>query len=181
MKRISRFVLNLLGWKYIGGFPEEVPKCVLITAPHTSMWDFVYGRLALYALNIRANFIIKKEIFVPVLGAIIKAFGGIPIDRSRGKDIVEEVVKVFDENEKICLVITPEGTRKKVIKWKRGFYYIAERAQVPVAMGYIDYGTKVCEIKELIWPTGDFEKDFGHIEAFYRGRKGKHPEKFNLS
>jgi len=181
MRVIAKFVLWLLGWKCIGGIPESVPKCVIIEAPHTSMWDFVYGRLALYALNMRAMFLIKKEIFWPLLGTIIKAFGGIPIDRSKGRDIVDEVVKVFEEHDHICLVITPEGTRKKVTKWRRGYYYIALKAEVPVALGFLDYKNKIAEIKELIYPTGDFEKDFGHIQEFYRGIQGKHPERFNLT
>jgi len=181
MKLIARFVLWVSGWKAIGGLPEDVKKCVIIVAPHTSMWDFVWGRLSMYTLNLKARFMIKKEIFWTGLGAIIKAFGGIPIDRSKGRGVVDEVAAVFNEHESMCLVITPEGTRKRVEKWKKGFYYIALAADVPVAMGIIDYKNKVCEIRELIYPTGDYIKDFGNLDKYYKGKFAKHPERFNLT
>ena len=181
MRLIAKFALWVMGWRAIGGLPDNILKCVIIVAPHTSMWDFVYGRLGMYSLSLKARFMIKKEIFVPVLGLIIKAFGGIPIDRSKGKNIVDEVAAVFREYDSMCLVITPEGTRKRVEKWKRGFYYIALAADVPVAMAIIDYKNKNCEIRGIIFPTGDYEKDFGHLEDYYRGKHAKHPERFNLT
>lgn len=181
LKLLTRLILRIFGWQVVGGLPEGLKKCVLIVAPHTSNWDFVIGRLAFIVLGIRARFLIKKEIFKPHLAPLLRRLGGIPVDRSKSSQMVEQVAALFDRYDSLYVVITPEGTRKLVTNWKRGFYYIALKAHVPIALGYLDYKEKKCGIDHVMTTSGDFDEDFPAIESFYRGRHAKYPEKFNLT
>ncbi|MCF8233338.1 MAG: lysophospholipid acyltransferase family protein [Bacteroidales bacterium] len=181
MKSISKFILWLLGWKIHGGIPEGEKKAVIVAAPHTSNWDFFLGRFAYFVMEVNAKFLIKKEAFKWPLGGLFKAWGGIPIDRSRSSNMVEQVAGLFHEHESLYIVITPEGTRSLVSKWKKGFYYIALRAKVPIALAYIDYKKKEGGIGPTIHPSGDYEKDLARIEDFYKDKTARYPGKFNLS
>jgi len=178
---ISKLILKLTGWKIVGGIPEGILKCVVVVAPHTSMWDFVWGRFAYWALRVKVKLLIKKESFGLITGPLLKRSGGIPVDRSKSDNMVESVAKLFDEYESLHITITPEGTRKYNDKWKKGFYYIALKANVPIALGVIDYKKKEVGIDKIFTPTGNFEEDFNIIEDFYRGRGAKYPERYNLS
>ena len=181
MKLLAKLILWLFGWKVVGGLPAGVRKCVVLVAPHTSMWDFVVGRLAFTVLHVPVKFLIKQEMFRHGLGQVLKAMGGIPVDRSKSSNMVEQVAKIFDQYASLYIAVTPEGTRKLVTSWKKGYYYIAIKANVPVVLGFLDYKEKRCGLEKVLIPSGDYEKDFRLIEAFYRGRHGKHPERFNLS
>ncbi|HRY33287.1 MAG TPA: 1-acyl-sn-glycerol-3-phosphate acyltransferase [Bacteroidales bacterium] len=181
MRRIARLILRLSGWKIKGEFPFQYKKSVVIEAPHTSMWDFVFGWLALRTLGIQVKFLIKKEMFVWPLGYPLRKLGGIPIDRHRNNRMVSYISELFDKHESLYITITPEGTRKKVEHWKKGFYYIAMHARVPVVLTYLDYGKKEGGVGPVLWPSGDFQSDWQIIETFYRGKKARHPERFNLS
>lgn len=181
MKLFSKFILSITGWKIVGGIPANVPKCVVMMAPHTSMWDFIWGRLAYWVLGVKAKFLIKKEMFGSLLGPLLKWMGGIPIDRSKSSNTVDAIADLFSHYDSLYITITPEGTRKLNPDWKKGFYYIALKAKVPIAFGFLDYEKKEGGIGTLFYPTGDFERDFKVVEAFYRGHKAKHPERFNLS
>ncbi len=112
---------------------------------------------------------------------MIKALGGIPINRKKNEKMVDAVARMIDERDEIVLVITPEGTRKRTETWKRGFYYISLKANIPIALGWTDYKKKQGGIDRVFYPTGDFDKDFKEIQAFYRGIHAKHPERYNLS
>jgi 1-acyl-sn-glycerol-3-phosphate acyltransferase len=169
-----------MGWKLVGGPPEGITKAVFITAPHTSFYDFFIGRLYCWARRIPAKIFIKKEAFKWYYGWLLKYVGGIPIDRSKAGNKVEQVAEMMKNHDPIFLAITPEGTRKRVEHWKKGFYYIAQKAEVPIIFSFLDYGKKEVGIGPMLDVTGDFEKDFKKIEDFYRGMKGKFPEKFNL-
>jgi 1-acyl-sn-glycerol-3-phosphate acyltransferase len=178
---LAKTILGIFGWHVVGGLPPGVKKCVLIVAPHTSQWDFVIGRLAFMVLNIRAKFLIKREMFKTVLGGLLKALGGIPVDRSKSNKMVDQVAELFNQYESLYIVITPEGTRKLVTNWKKGYYYIALKAGVPIALGFLDYKHKKCGIGGVMTPSGDYDKDFTGIEQFYRGRHARYPEKYNLT
>ena len=180
MYYIARFIFSIKGWKLYGQIPEGLKKCVIIQAPHTSMLDFFIGWLASKIYRVKFRFIIKKEAFVFPISYFIKAMGGIPVDRAKSQGMVKQIVNVFNKSNTLYLVITPEGTRNYTDKWKKGFYFIAQQANVPVLLSYIDYQKKICGIGKQLEPTGNFEEDFKIIEDFYRGMKGKHPEKFNL-
>ena len=181
IKTISELILKKFGWSLNQGLPDGIKKCVLIVAPHTSNWDFVIGRLIFNIIDLPTKFLIKKELFFWPLGILIRKLGGISIDRKKGTNAIKEVAQLFAKYDELIVTITPEGTRKLTTNWKRGFYYISELAKVPVAVAFIDYGKKKCGIAFLFTPTGDYNKDFEPIRAFYLDKKAKFPENFNLS
>lgn len=168
------------GFTFVGKFPEGVKKSIIISAPHTCIEDFFIGRSFFWMEGREVKFLVKKEFFKPVIGFLLRKMGGIPVDRSRGNNMVVKTAAVFRQYDELHVVITPEGTRKRVEKWKRGFYFIAELAQVPVVLGFIDFKTRKCGYGPSFTPSGDFEKDWPLIENFYRGMQGKTPGKFNL-
>jgi len=177
---ISKLILKLTGWKIIGGFPKDMMKCVVVMAPHTSMWDFVYGRLAYWVYRVKVKFLIKKESFETFYGGLLTWAGGIPVDRKNSSNMVESIARLFAQSKSLFLTITPEGTRRLNPNWKKGFYYIALKAKVPIALGFLDYKKKEGGVGKIFMPSGNFEEDFKMIEDFYKGMKGKHPERFNL-
>jgi 1-acyl-sn-glycerol-3-phosphate acyltransferase len=181
MKYIAQFIFWIWGWKIKGEIPKDVKKCIVVMAPHTSMWDFVFGRLGWYILGRKVKFLIKKEMFFFPLGPIVKWLGGIPVDRSKSGKLVESVAEQIRQHDTFYIVITPEGTRRLNPNWKKGFYYIAQQANVPVALGYLDYRKKIGGVGPIFTLSGDYQKDFKMLEDFYRGKGAKHPEKFNLS
>ena len=176
---LSRLILRMMGWKITSVIPPGTKKCVIAVAPHTSYWDFVIGRLAYWLLGVKASFLIKKELFrFPFKGPLIR-MGGIPVDRGRSSRMIAQVVEKFDNSESLFIVITPEGTRKPVKQWKKGFYYIASQARVPIALGYLDYAKKEGGVGKVIFPDGDMEKQMKEIMEFYRDMTPKYPERFN--
>lgn len=176
---IARLYFFLKGWKIEGGLPPGVKKCVLIAAPHTSSWDFIYGSFAWTLFGLKVKYLIKKEWFRFPFGWFFKALGGLPVDRSRHSNFVDAMVEMVNSREEIIVLITPEGTRKKVEKWKTGFYYLALKARVPIALGKVNYKTRRAMIGPVIMPTGDMEKDFAIIREFYRDAVARVPEFFD--
>lgn len=169
----------MAGWKLISSFPDA-SKSVIIEAPHTSAMDFVLGWLGLCSMGIKARFIIKKEFFFFPVGPLIKMLGAIPVKRgSRDNDIVAKMVEMYNSEKSFYLVITPEGTRKKVKKWKSGFYRIAQLANVPIVITYLDYAKKEMCIVEKFIPTGDYEKDLTYIRSKYTNVTARYPENFS--
>ena len=150
-------------------------------APHTSNWDFFIGKLGFSHLGISPKILIKKEAFRGLSGFFLKKAGGVPVDRTKNNNLVDYAVQLFQENDTFFMNITPEGTRSYVKSWKKGFYHIAVKAQVPIALGYLDFEKKVGGIGETFYPTGDFKKDFPTILAFYKDKKGANPEMYNLN
>ena len=183
LKKLCKAILHLFNWN-IGPIGEDVPKCVICVAPHTSNWDFIVGKLFYTAIGRNAKFLIKKEWYVFPLNLFFNALGGVPIDRSKRKDgqsassTTEQMVKEFSKRERFQLAITPEGTRKGTNEWKKGFYYIALEANVPILPAYIDYKRKEAGFMPAFYPTGDAEADIIKIRALYEHVVGKHPEKF---
>ncbi len=181
MSHIARFILRLLGWNIYSRVPTDIPRAVIIMAPHTSNWDFIIGRLAFYWYRMPPRILIKKEAFTGIIGPVLRLLGGIPVDRAQSQNTVKEITRRFHAHDTFYLLITPEGTRRLVKKWKRGFYFIALNAGVPIFLAFLDYRKKEGGIGMMLEPSGDFEADFKIIEDFYRGKQARHPEKFNLS
>jgi 1-acyl-sn-glycerol-3-phosphate acyltransferase len=176
MKGFLFWVLKIAGWKIDDHVPTGIDKCVVVVGPHTSNWDFIIGRIAFLKYGVNAKFLIKKDLFFPPLGWILKAMGGLPVDRKQKNNITELAVKLFNEHEKLYLVFTPEGTRSYNPKWKRGFYYIAIKAQVPIYIAYMDYSKKIGGFERVFEPTGDADKDIEAIKVILSKYKGKFPE-----
>lgn len=179
-KWIGEKTLKMLGWKIVGSVP--VKKRVITVAPHTSIADFLLGRLAYCSIDMDVKFLIKKEFFdIPILKSLLVKMGGLPVDRSRNNNTVAQVAALFKKYDCLNIVIAPEGTRKLVRNWKKGFYYIAEKAEVPVVLGFLDFKKKELGFGPMFYPTGNYEEDWKFMESFYRGINAKHPEKYNLS
>ena len=181
MRLLARLILALAGWKIKAHYSDEMRRSVIIQAPHTSNWDFFIGKLGFVSKGIPVRFLIKKEAFRFPLGPLVRALGGIPVDRSHSSNLVPQIAAMYKEHQKLMIVITPEGTRKLNRNWKKGFYYIASMAQVPIVLGYLDYSKKEGGLGPVFHPTGDYEADLRRIEDFYRDKTARHPEKFNLS
>lgn len=179
MKQIARFLLWVLGWKAIEP-PAPEPKCIILGVPHTSAWDFVISYLYYTSVGGKASVMIKKSFFVWPLGPILRAMGGVAVDRSKGATLTLQLIEEFKNRDKFHLAIAPEGTRKATTKWKAGFHTIARAAQVPVYLGYFDWGTKRVGRGERFELTEDPAADLKAIRKFYKqmGIKGKNPELF---
>ena len=171
MKKLWILITRLFGWKYDLPGDDDLRRlrhCVLIEAPHTSIYDFLLGASCVWYLGLDGRFFIKKEFFVFPIRRFLKRCGALSIDRgNRSNHIVDSAVKALKENDDITVIITPEGTRKKVRRFKRGFYEIAMRAGVPIAVTYINYRTRHMGVGPLLDPTGDFDADMRRILDFY--------------
>lgn len=179
-KALYSFIYHrLLGWKTQITIPFY-DKCVICAAPHTSNWDLFIGKLFYGAQGCRAHFMMKKEWFAFPLGILFRAIGGIPVDRSRKTSLVEQMAQRFAENDHFNLAITPEGTRKRNPEWKKGFYYIALKAQVPILLIGIDYPSRTIVATKELMPTGDIEKDMREIKLYFKKFQGKKPENFSI-
>ncbi|GAB5500417.1 MAG: lysophospholipid acyltransferase family protein [Pseudohongiellaceae bacterium] len=167
--------LRLVGWHARG---EELThqRFVLIGAPHTSNWDFPLMLLVVLKLRLRVYWMGKHTLFPWGLGWLMKWLGGIPINRSASHNVVNETVRQYRENDELVVLIPPEGTRKKVERWKTGFYHIAHLAEVPILMGYVDAANKEAGFADFFQPTGDLDRDLAEIRAFYATKKGLNPE-----
>ena len=176
---VGRFVLKLLRWE-ICGDPPSKEKFVAIAAPHTSNWDFVIGMAVIVGMGLDVHWLGKHTIFRPPFGPFFCWLGGIPVNRDAHVGVVEQTVQLFQNHSKMILGLSPEGTRRKVEKWKTGFYHIAEKAQVPILLVALDYSCRAVRFGPLLFPSGDLEKDMEKIRAFYADVKGKRPELFNL-
>lgn len=178
MRWISIMILRLIGWR-LDSRAAEVQKAVLIGAPHTSNWDFPIALMICFALRLDVVWMGKHTLFPPILGAIMRWLGGIPVDRTQAGNLVQGTIDAFKHNDKLLVIVPPEGTRGKVTRWKTGFYYIAVGAGVPLGLGYLDFKEKIGGIGKLFYPSGNIEEDMREIRAFYAGFTGKHPQQFD--
>ena len=183
MKKLWIAIVRLFGWKF--DVPEhnedrpELQHCVIIEAPHTSIYDFFLGAACLWKLEVNSRIFMKKEFFNWFTRPLLNYFGVVPVDRgNRHNGLVEQAVEYFNKNERFTVVITPEGTRKKVKRWKRGFYEMAMQANVPIVLSYIDYKKRIMGVGPAFYPTGNYDKDFVEIMKFYKNITARHPEKF---
>tara|TARA_R110001599_G_scaffold37675_2_gene116485 strand:- start:2791 stop:3324 length:534 start_codon:yes stop_codon:yes gene_type:complete len=171
---ISKFIFKtIFGWKLVNDFPRGIKKYVIIAAPHTSWQDFPIGILARNTAGIKINFIGKDSLFKGPFGFVFRSLGGTPVNRSESNNLVDAIIKVFNSKEEFRLALSPEGTRKKVEKWKTGFYYIAKGAKVPIVMATLDYKNKQVKISEPYYTTDDKEKDFEYFQSFFKPEMAK--------
>ena len=179
-QKIYSFIYyKLLGWKTNVTVPNY-DKCVICAAPHTTNWDIFIGKLFYGAIGRKTSFMMKKEWFFFPLGVIFKAVGGIPVYRGKRNSLVDQMAERFAASQKFNLAITPEGTRKANPHWKKGFYYIALKAQVPILLIGIDYEKKTITATKEIIPSGDIDKDIQEIKLYFKDFKGKKPENFAI-
>lgn len=181
-----KLIFKIFGWKVSHYLSNDIKKCVIIVAPHTSNWDFIFGMGAVKVMKLNQRFVIKKEWIRFPFKKLMFSLGALPIDRNKKnssddkKSSVDVIAELFENRDELRMIITPEGTRSKVEKWKTGFYYVALKANVPIALAFINYETKTCGVDKIIYPTGDFNADMKQIMDFYKNIKGKNPQNFSL-
>ena len=173
-RRGCAWCLRRFGWQVVGHFPN-LPKAVLIAAPHTSWWDGIWGLLFKIALGIDITFMGKRELFRGPLGWLLRRLGGIPIERSSTHGIVEQIVARFDASPKLWVGVAPEGTRRPVAVWKTGFWQIAHAATVPIVPIAFDYPSKTISIGAAFVPGDDLAADLAALRTFYVPFRGKRP------
>lgn len=178
-KIIAKFVFFVSGWKWNYNNEFKSDKCVMIAAPHTSNWDLLYAIATYWRYDVDAKFFIKDSYTKGLIGYFFKKLGAIGVNRGKRNNLVDYAVELFNKNDKFVLLVPAEATRKKAAKWKKGFYHIAKKANVPVALGYLDYKKKISGVGGLINLTDSFEYDMQKIQDFYKNITAKYPENFN--
>lgn len=176
VRRFSVFVYTITGWTAVQENPAP-RKCVIIAAPHTSNWDFIYFFGLTNKLKIQSYWIGKDTLFKWPFGDMMRRMGGIPVDRSKSQNMVDAMVEEFNARDDFILTIPPEGTRGNVRQWRTGFYYIALKAKVPLIIGMMDYAKKTGGLGPEIQVTGDYEADMAKISSFYHSVTPKYPDK----
>lgn len=181
MKKIlAKIAFTLTGWKMIVSVDKaKMKKSVMIAAPHTSNWDLFYSIAAFWRAEVPVQFFIKDTHTKAWYGSFIKALGGIGVNKKKNNNLIDYTAKLLHEKSELTILVPAEGTRKYVKEWKRGFYYIAKKAKVPVVLGYLDYAKKEAGIGKLVYLTEDFEADMTVIEDFYKDKKGCYPALYN--
>jgi len=183
MNWIARFFLWATGWRIVDGIPggiHAVRKCVLIAAPHTSNWDYPYALSVFYARGVPVQFLAKRSLFKFPLGMLMRASGGIAVDRAQRNNLVDSMIQLFNSQEHLVLMIPVEGTRSYTQQWKSGFYHVATGAGVPVVLGFLDYKKKEAGFHSLFYPTGNYESDLAELQKIYRQFTPRHLEKYSL-
>jgi len=180
LQNFCRWLLyKRLGWKT--NVTESRPKKYIIAfAPHTSNWDLFIGQCYIMAEGFRCNFLMKKEWFFWPLGPIFRKMGGIPVYRQKHTHMTDSIAEAAKKADTFALCITPEGTRSRNPDWKKGFYYIAQKANIPILLYAVDYEKKEIVCTRSFIPTGNIDSDMLDIKNYYKGYKGKHPENFAI-
>jgi 1-acyl-sn-glycerol-3-phosphate acyltransferase len=172
---VFRFVL---GWKIDGSLPD-IPKMIVAFAPHTASIDFLSVPILLVHFNKRPQWIAKKEMFKPPFGPLYYDLGGIAVDREAPLQATKRIIKFIKEEDKVLLCLAPEGTRNYTNHWKKGFYFIAHKTQIPIVFIKMNYATRRITVREALYTTGNIEEDIAEIRPFYDDAVGYHPENFS--
>jgi 1-acyl-sn-glycerol-3-phosphate acyltransferase len=176
LRFLSNSIMRLIGWKVEGALPN-LPKYLIIGAPHTSNWDFLLFLATIFHLKVDARYMGKAELFRGPFGWFFYWCGGIPVDRKKSQGLVEQMVEACNNSDKFILTIAPEGTRHKVKEWKRGFYHIAKGAGIPIIMAKVDGKKKAMCVGEIFHLTEDMEADMLAIQDAFKGMVGINPRK----
>lgn len=173
VRKVCAAVLRASGWRFAGTLPD-VPKLVLIAAPHSSWWDGVLGLLFKFAVGVDISFMAKSELFRGGLGWILRRVGAIPVERTRTHGVVDQMVQRFGQPPPLWLGIAPEGTRRAVQAWRSGFWHIARAASVPILPVYFDYPSRTVGVGALFFPDDDVAADLETLRDLYRPYRGRH-------
>lgn len=180
-KIIARFWFFVSGWK-LDVSPEIVAQArhsVMVAAPHTSNWDFIYAIFGFWLMDLPLKYFIKDSYTKSFLGWFFKWTGALGVDRSKRNNLVEHTVALLKQDNGLVILVPAEGTRKRVERWRKGFYVIAEKANVPISLGFLDYKNKIAGVGKVLHTSGNFEADMQAIQDFYTTKTGKHPELYN--
>lgn len=177
LRRFAWWCMRSAGWRFEGAMPD-LPKFVVIVAPHTSNWDFIIGLFAKWALGLEVRWLGKDTLFLPPLGWFMRAIGGVPVDRSARNNMVDQAVQEFATRDRFVFVLAPEGTRRRVTTWRSGFWHAARRAGVPICVVALDWGRRVVRLG----PTTDAVEDdaeagIARVRSYYDGVTGRDPRR----
>ncbi|HOC43663.1 MAG TPA: lysophospholipid acyltransferase family protein [Thermoanaerobaculales bacterium] len=172
LRRPARWALRAWRWRFDGNLPD-VAKAVAIVVPHTSNWDFVLGILGVFAVGVQVSFLGKHTLFRPPFGGVMRWLGGIPVDRRSSKGAVEQIVTLFRDREQLVVGLSPEGTRKRVARWRTGFYHIAAGAGCPIVPIAFDWGSRTIRFGEPLLPSGDLDADLEVLRRFFANARGR--------
>jgi 1-acyl-sn-glycerol-3-phosphate acyltransferase len=172
VKGIGALWLRVGGWRIAGELPD-IPRAVMIVAPHTSNWDFTLGLAIKFVLQLKARWLGKASLFASPLGGFFRRIGGIAVDRSAAHNVVQASVDAFRDTPHMLLALSPEGTRTARMTWKSGFYHIARGANVPVIPVAFDWKTKVVTFMPIQWMADDANAEIARLQAMFTGVEGK--------
>jgi len=180
-KLLAQLFFFVCGWK-----PDATPESialarhsVMVAAPHTSNWDFPFAIFGFWYMGLDMKYFIKDSYTKSILGWFFTWTGALGVDRTKQNNLVEHTVNLLKANKNLVILVPAEGTRKRVDKWRTGFYSIAQQAGVPISLGYLDYKLKIAGVGQIVTPTGNFEADMHLIQEFYKTKTGKYPELYN--
>jgi len=177
MRTVSGKILQQLGWKITGDY-SGLQKSVTIFAPHTAHVDFFYGKLGYSELGVKFKFLSKKELFFFPMNLIMKALGSIPVRGVKGQNAIYRSAEMLNNADELHIVVSPEGWIKRVTKWNKGFFYMAQKAKVPIVVSTLDYAKKEMGVKAIIYDTSNFNTVMEEINRIYKNVQGKNPEQF---
>lgn len=179
MRTFAGKILQAQGWKITGDY-SGIKKSVTIFAPHTAHIDYYYGKLGFTELGVKFRFLSKKELFFFPMNIVMRSLGSIPVRGVKGQNAIFQIVEMLNNNEELHIVVSPEGWVKKRTKWNKGFFYMAQKAKVPIAVATLDYEKKEMGVKYVIYDTSNFKDVIQQINNIYKDVKGKNPERFAL-
>jgi 1-acyl-sn-glycerol-3-phosphate acyltransferase len=179
-KALAHLFMRIFGWKVTAEVTPQMKHSVMIAAPHTSNWDFPIALAAFWIMGVPVKFFIKDNYTKGPFGWCFKALGAIGVNRENRKNgLVNHAIQQLKANKELVILVPAEGTRKRVDKWKLGFYHIALGAEVPISLGYLNYKTKEAGVADVFSPSGDLKKDLHYIQETYRPISGKYPALYN--
>ncbi len=179
METLSGKVLDRLGWKITGEFPD-IKKSIIIFAPHTAHIDAFYGKLGITEMGINYKFLSKKELFFFPMNLVMKKFGSIAVRGVKNQNAIYQIAELLNNSDELHIVMSPEGWIKKVSDWNKGFYYMALKAKVPIIVASLDYSKKEMGVKGVIYDLEDYDSVINQINTWYKDVSGKCPEQFVL-
>ena len=171
---VARLLMLLTGWRFEGALPN-LPKFVLIVAPHTSNLDFPVGVMAMFGLGIRGTFLGKDSLFRPPFGFYFRWLGGVPVDRKSSNNVVDQTIGYFRTRDRIILALSPEGTRRKIPQWRTGFYWVAVGAGVPIVPVAFDFPRRRIVLNPPQLMSGEMEKDLAQLRGFFNAAQAYRP------
>ena len=174
---LALLAMRLSGWRIEGGFPN-LPRFVVVVAPHTSNWDFFVGVMAMFALGFRGTFLGKHTVFGWPTGPVMRWLGGVPVDRASSHNVVQQTIDYFRSRPQMVLALSPEGTRKKLAAWRTGFWYVAKGAGVPIVPVAFDFPARLVKIFAPMTPGENIDADIAFLRAHYDARMAKHPAQY---
>ncbi|MDX5405340.1 MAG: 1-acyl-sn-glycerol-3-phosphate acyltransferase [Bacteroidota bacterium] len=180
-KAFAKIVFRLFGW-HLKVSDEHLAKAghsVMIAAPHTSNWDFLFSLSAFWIMGLDVKYFIKDPYTKGIFGGFFKWTGALGVDRTKRNNLVDHASELLKGTDQLVILVPAEGTRKRVEKWRLGFYHISQKAGVPISLGYLDYLKKEAGIADVFFPTGDLSTDLDHIQAIYQKIPGKYPQNYN--